>query len=169
MSAVIDRRVCAEIDGPFVLFLIGMRINHFWKIAAWLPVIRAMTRMLIELGRNPQLGLLHARSHFGLRNVMVVQYWRDMESLQAYATARDAAHLPAWTAFNTAIGSSGDVGIWHETYRVDPGGCGSLYHNMPAYGLGIAGTLRDATGVRARAAGRLAATIGTGTGGPGKG
>ena len=28
MSAIIDKRVCAEIDGPFVLFLIGIRLNR---------------------------------------------------------------------------------------------------------------------------------------------
>ena len=37
-------------------------------------VCMAMPRILIELGKNPHLGLLHARTHFGLRNTMVIQY-----------------------------------------------------------------------------------------------
>ncbi len=157
MNATIDRRVCAEIEGPFVLFLIGIRINRLWKIGSWLPVFRGMPRMLIELARRPELGLLHARSHFGLRSAMVVQYWRSFDHLQAYAASRDAAHLPAWKAFNTAVGDSGDVGIWHETYLVDPGKAENIYVNMPPFGMGRAGVLKDATGARVDAARRLAA------------
>ncbi|MEY2883434.1 MAG: hypothetical protein RL490_1158 [Pseudomonadota bacterium] len=154
---IIDRRVCAEVEGPFVVFLIGMRINRWWKFWQWLPVIRAMGRMLPELARQPELGLLHARSHFGFPGIMLVQYWRSYAALEAYASARDKAHLPAWAAFNRSIGSNGDVGIWHETYLVEPGRYENVYNNMPAWGLGRAGTLHDASGPRARALGRLQA------------
>ncbi len=157
MSGIIDRRVCAEIDGPFVLFLIGIRLNRWWKFWAWIPVFTAMPRMLIELGKDPSLGLLHARSHFGLRSTMLVQYWRSYEALEAYASARDKAHLPAWAAFNKAVGSNGDVGIWHETYLIEPGRYENVYNNMPAWGMGRAGTIKDAVGERARAMGRLKA------------
>ena len=157
MAEVITRRVCAEIDGPFVVFLIGMRINRWWKPWAYLPVFGAMGRMLPELFRQPELGLLGARAHFGLRSVLVVQYWRSYEALETYASARDRAHLPAWTAFNKAIGSNGDVGIWHETYCITPGSYENVYNNMPPYGLGLAGTMHDAVGGRARAMGRLEA------------
>jgi hypothetical protein len=138
-----------------VLFLIGIRLNRLWKVWQWLPVFRAMPKMLVELARNPDLGLLHARTHFGLRNTLVVQYWRSYADLEAYASARDRTHLPAWAAFNKAVGSNGDVGIWHETYVVAPGGYENVYSNMPRFGLGMAGTIYDATGPRARAMGRL--------------
>ena len=155
MAGIIDRRVCSEIDGPFVLFLIGIRLNRWWKVWQWLPVFAAMPKMLVELAKNPDLGLLHARTHFGLRDTMVVQYWRSYADLEAYASARDRAHLPAWAAFNKAVGSNGDVGIWHETYCISPGSYENVYGNMPRYGLGMAGTLHDATGSRARAMGRM--------------
>ncbi len=32
----------ANIEGDFVVFLIGMRINKPWKIHRWWPVLRAM-------------------------------------------------------------------------------------------------------------------------------
>lgn len=145
---IIDRRVCAEIEGPFVLFMIGMRLNRWWKPWQWGPVAAAMGRMLPELAQQPELGLLHARSHISLPNLFLVQYWRSYEQLEAYAAARDKAHLPAWAAFNKAIGSNGDVGIWHETYRIEPGQYENVYSNMPAWGLGLAGhcTMRPATG-----------------------
>jgi hypothetical protein len=151
----INRRVSGEVAGGFALFLIGVRINRPWKLGAWLPVFMAMPRMLRELSEKPELGLLHYRLHFGLRGAMVVQYWRSFELLNAYAMARDRAHLPAWQAFNKAVGANGDVGIWHETYVVGPGKCESVYVNMPRYGLGAAGEVFDAKGERASAEKRL--------------
>ena len=159
MEAIIDKRVTAEIDGDFVVFLIGMRINKLWKVWQWAPVAQAMPRMLIELTKQPELGLLHARSHFGFPNTLVVQYWRSFEALEAYAKSRDAAHLPAWQAFNKAVGSNGDVGIWHETYLVRNGCYENVYNNMPPYGLGVAGVLKDATGGRQGARGRMTAGL----------
>ena len=48
----------AEVDGDFVVFLVGARINKPWKIHKWLPVALAMPRMLKELASNPDSGLL---------------------------------------------------------------------------------------------------------------
>ena len=160
MADIIERRVCAEIEGGFVLFLIGMRVNKPWKIWKWWPVATAMPRMLAELAAQPARGLLHARNHFGLRTAMVVQYWRSFEDLEAYSRDRDAAHLPAWRAFNKAIASNGDVGIWHETYLVKPGHYENIYNNMPPFGLGAAATLVDALGARQEARQRILAAEG---------
>ena len=49
MAKVLAKRMTAEVEGEFVVFLIGMRINAFWKIHKWLPVALAMPRMLREL------------------------------------------------------------------------------------------------------------------------
>jgi hypothetical protein len=151
---IIDRRVSGEIEGEFVLFLIGVRLNRPWKLN-WLPVFTAMPRMLRELSQRPELGLLHYRLHFGLRGAMVVQYWRSFAQLTAYARATGQAHLPAWRAFNKAVGTNGDVGIWHETYIVAPGRYESIYVNMPAFGLGAAGVVHDAVGPRENAKSRV--------------
>lgn len=152
---VIRERVCAEVEGELVVFLIGLRLNRWWKAWKWLPVMRAMPIMLAELEREPALGLLSWRGHFGLRSAMLVQYWRSAADLQAYAQAADRAHLPAWRAFNRSVGTSGDVGIWHETYVVAPGQREAIYVNMPRFGLGLAGQVFPATGERASAAKRM--------------
>ena len=148
-------RLTAAIDGDFVLFLIGMRINRPWRIHRWWRVTRAMGNMIAELQSHPELGLLHVRTHGGLSGVTMVQYWRSHEQLQAYATSRDGQHLTAWRDFNRAIGTNGDVGIWHETYLVGPGQHESIYVNMPPYGLGRAGQLVPAAGQKTTAKGRL--------------
>ncbi len=151
---VINDRMCAQVDGEVIVFLIGMRINKLWKIHKWLPVAMAMPRMLKELGQNPQLGFLGAHTWFA-RTVIVLQYWRSLEDLQAYAKNRDRAHLPAWAAFNKAIGKSGDVGVWHETYRTREGDVETIYVNMPPFGLGKATKTVTASGRRESAAGRM--------------
>lgn len=149
-------RLAAQIEGDFVVFLIGMRVNQPLKVHRWLPVVTAMSRMLGELHRQPELGLLHAEMWMG-RTTIMVQYWRSMDQLLGYATNKNAQHLPAWKAFNQAIGTDGTVGIWHETYAIAAGQHESVYANMPAFGLGKAGTLVPATGHRQSAAQRLKA------------
>jgi hypothetical protein len=147
-------RLTADIDGDFVVFLIGMRVNQPLKIHKWLPVARAMPRMIRELSTQPELGFLHAEMWFS-RNIMMVQYWRSMDQLLAYAHNKQAQHLPAWKAFNQSIGTDGSVGIWHETYAATAGSHETVYVNMPPFGLGRAGSLISATGDKQSAAARL--------------
>lgn len=147
-------RLTATIDGDFVVFLIGMRLNQPWKVNKWWPVAAAMPRMISELRRQPELGLLNAEMWFS-RTLIMVQYWRSMDQLMAYATSKQAAHLPAWKAFNQSVGTDGTVGIWHETFVVAAGAYESVYINMPAFGLGRAGSLEAATGNKHSAADRL--------------
>ena len=155
MSHVIPKRVAAAIDGDFVVFLIGMRINKLWKVWKWLPTFVAMPRMLRELEQNADSGFLGANQYIGgPRRPMLVQYWRSFEHLESYARSRDAAHWPAWVAFNKRVGSNGDVGIWHETYLVPAGRYECVYNNMPPIGLGMATSLVPAAGRKATAAGR---------------
>lgn len=147
-------RVTAALEGDFVVFLIGMRINKPLLVHKWFPVAQAMPRMLKELNRQPDLGFIHAEMWFS-RTIILVQYWRSMEQLLAYAKNKEAEHLPAWRSFNQAIGTDGSVGIWHETYKASPGTYENIYVNMPPFGLGKAGVLQPATGGRQSASGRL--------------
>ncbi len=155
MTEIIAARRTAKLDGDFVVFLIGMRVNAPLKVWKWAPVASAMPRMLVELAKHPDLGLLHARTFFGFPNIFVLQYWRSFQHLHRYATDASLAHLPAWRAFNKAIGSNGDVGIWHETYLVKDGQHESVYNNMPLWGLAQAGESVPAEASRKSAKGRL--------------
>ena len=134
MAKIFPGRFTAQSSEPFVVFLIGMRVNHFFDLR-WLQVTRAMPAMLAELKRTPDLGLLHLETFLYWRGVCVLQYWRSFEHLHAYAHARNAAHLPAWAEFNRRIAGDGSVGIWHETYTVAPGQFETIYANMPRFGL----------------------------------
>eukprot|EP01037_Dinobryon_pediforme_P007353 gene7353-7421_t len=147
-------RVTAHLDGDFVIFLIGMRINAPLKIHKWLPVTSAMPKMLKELYSNPGLGLLHHEMWFS-RTIMMVQYWRSIDQLMDYASNKNNEHLPAWRAFNQSAKGNQAVGIWHETYAVAQGNYENIYVNMPAFGLGKAGRLEQVTGAKNAARGRL--------------
>lgn len=160
MSKVLPGRLTADFDGSLVVFVIGMRINHFHKVGKWLPVARAMGPMLAELARNPQSGFLGTETMLrDLRTIVLMQYWRDFDCLEAYARDRDQKHWPAWTAFNKAVGSDGSVGIFHETYTVPAGAFETIYGNMPPFGLGRVAGLVPATGKRNEARSRMKAAI----------
>jgi hypothetical protein len=116
-----------------------------------------MPLILAELKAHPELGMLGGEMWFG-RTTILVQYWRTLEQLFSYATNRDAAHLPAWKSFNQALAQSGDVGVWHETYCIAPGGYENVYVNMPPFGLGTVGALVPASGPLSFAHGRLRAS-----------
>jgi hypothetical protein len=154
MTRICAERMTAHIDGEIVVFLIGMRINRLWKVHKWLPVARAMPRMIAELAAAPQHGFLGAEQWSGNPTIML-QYWRSFEELERYAKNRSAQHLPAWAAFNRAVGSGGDVGIWHEAYRVRPGDYECIYNNMPLFGLAKATAAVPASGRFESAGGRM--------------
>jgi hypothetical protein len=154
---IVKQRVTADVEGDFVVFIIGMRINRPWKLHKWLPVFASMPRMLAELREHPESGFLGAEQFVFGRAPTLIQYWRSFEDLEAYAQARDNKHWPAWTNFNKRVGSKGDVGIWHETYRVAAGAYECVYNNMPPTGLAGATKTVPAAGYRETAAGRFAA------------
>lgn len=151
MSPVFPGRYTAEMNEPFVVFLIGMRFNKLLAVRKWLPATRAMPRMIEELYKQPEMGLLHSEFYIGWRVIYSVQYWRSFEQLEAYSRNRDAAHLPAWQEFRRTVGDDGSVGIFHETYRVEPGSYEGVYGNMPVFGLARAGN-HVAVGKRSEAA-----------------
>ncbi len=151
-------RFTAHSDKPLVLFLIGMRLNNLLAISKWWPVAIAIPPMLHELQQNKDSGFLWQRTWISGRNIMGMQYWDSFEKLLAYAQDREGKHFPAWGAFNRAVGNDGAVGIWHETYLVEPGKSESIYVNMPRFGLGAAADHVPAQGRMAQAQTRMQGT-----------
>jgi len=49
-------------------------------------------------------------------------------------------------AFSKRSGYTGNVGVWHETYKVKSGQFEAIYANMPRISLASAGTYRDLRG-----------------------
>ena len=154
MINIVQEKMTVEMDGDFVVFIIGMRINKLWKIHKWLPVSKAMVRMIRELKANPELGFMGFESWFG-RTTLMVQYWKSIDHLLDYAQNKDAEHTPAWLNFNEVVRKSGDVGIWHETYISGAGRYECVYTNMPRFGLAKHGNYVPAREKYHSAKGRL--------------
>jgi len=141
MAQIAGRRMRAEIDGDFVVFLIGARFNSKRQLArSFLDVggRRGMAHMLQYLMAHPEKGLLGFQQ-LGLVNI--VQYWRSFEHLEAFARDGDDPHLAVWRSYWKRVGASGRTGIWHETYLVRAGEYEGVYGNMPPFGLGKAARL----------------------------
>jgi hypothetical protein len=146
VADIIAERMAARIEGDFVVFLIGARINKPWKVHKWLPVALAMPRMIKELEALPaeQTGFL---GYEGWGFGMMVQYWRSFEHLERYARHPDQQHFPAWVDFyRKNAESNGDVGIWHETFVVRAGEYEAIYRGVPRIGLGKVSELVKAKG-----------------------
>ena len=158
MSAIIERKIAARIEGDFVVFLIGMRIKQALETTSVVAGGERDAAELKELEAAPaELGFL-GYTNLGL--TALVQYWRSFDQLEAYARARDREHWPAWVDFNLKMKDSrGDVGIWHETYLVRSGEYEAVYSGMPLVGLARAGQRAEATGEFESARGRLGAKV----------
>jgi hypothetical protein len=155
MAKVFAGRYTAQIDGSFVVFMIGMRVNRLWAVHKWLPTMMAMGPMIRTLYQHPEKGFLGAKTFLMGRGVVVLQYWRSFEDLERFARSKDDPHLAAWKRFNRAVGTDGSVGIFHETYLVPAGQYEALYGNMPLFGLAAAAQHVPATGKRETARRRL--------------
>lgn len=118
-----------------VLFHIGMRINRLRSPQTWLPVLLAMPKMLRELSAHPELGMLSFEVYRSGRTFLVVQYWRDFDSLNTWARSTEHPHLPAWRAFNHAARLGDAAGVFHETFVIGATGSETIYVDMPVMGM----------------------------------
>jgi hypothetical protein len=158
LASIFPGRYTANIEGDFVIFIIGMRPNKLWRLDRWLPVARAMGPMLKALRSQKEKGLLSHRFTISSDGPLLIQYWRTFEQLNEFARNAGDPHLEPWRRYNREIGKSGDVGIWHETYKVRAGEYEAIYTNMPVRGLAVAGEHVPVRGKGHSAARRIGAT-----------
>ena len=131
-------RRTAGIEGDFVVFLIGARLDKLHPIRSLrdLGGMRSMPYMLKYLSERPEKGLLGFET-YGL--TMNVQYWRSFEHLERFAKDDGDPHLKVWRNYWKRVGKDPRSGIWHETFLVRAGEYEAVYGNMPAHGLARAG------------------------------
>jgi len=151
MAEVAGRRMTAEIEGDFVVFLIGARVSKLQLVRSVMDLggRRGMKHMLDYLVERPEKGLLA----YEMGIPTIVQYWRSFEHLEAFAKDKDDPHLEVWRRYWRRVGRSERTGIWHETYLVRAGEYEAVYGNMAPHGLGKAGRLvpvSESSSARAR-------------------
>jgi Domain of unknown function (DUF4188) len=128
-------RYAAHADEPFVVFIIGMRINRFFSFRKWIFGAASFVRMLRNLQSNPEKGFLGGQQIVYPRGIGMIQYWRSWEDLERFARAPADLHVPTWRRYNQMVGNDGTFGIWHESYLVEPTKFEAIYDNMPVFGL----------------------------------
>src|SRR4051795_10899044 len=139
MAEIKQGRWTADIEGDFVVFIIGARVNSKWhpfRSIIDLGGRRGMNYMLKYLTEHPEKGMLGYQT-MGFANV---QYWRSFDHLEAFAKDTNDPHLEPWRKFWKRA-KDGRTGIWHETFLVRDGEYEAIYGNMPPRGLGKAGNL----------------------------
>jgi hypothetical protein len=124
-----------------VVIYLGMRVEGprgYRTLETLGPQIRA------SVEEEPDGLLLHEQVMFSQEplHVGMRQYWRDFESLEAWARA--LPHKQWWTDY---LRDRGDTSFWHETY-FRSGGFESMYVdvNDPPVGLGLFAPKAPATG-----------------------
>jgi hypothetical protein len=106
-----------------VVIYLGMRVNSLRGLKT---VLRFGPRISAAVASKPDGLLLHENLMFSLfpLHVGMRQYWRDFESLEAWA--RSLPHRAWWQGF---VRDSGGTGFWHETYFLK-GGMEAIYDDV---------------------------------------
>lgn len=141
---VIRGRYVAEPPPGTVVFLFGLTINRWSAVHRWLPVWWSFRRMRREQRQRPASGMLWSTSWREGSTFMVRQYWRDLPTLMEYAQSRSFRHAPAWKRYNHGVGDTGEIGLWHEAYAIDPERMHTIYRDVPRIGLAAATVRTDA-------------------------
>lgn len=151
MADVRQGRWTAQIEGDFVVFVIGARLDRVRALRSLLDLggRRGMPAMLHELSKDPGSGLLGYEMG-NLLGTFMVQYWRSFDALETWANSKDDPHAEVWRNYWRRVGKQSRTGIWHETYLVRAGEYEAVYANMPPTGLAKASTMTPLTGSSAR-------------------
>jgi hypothetical protein len=140
MAEVKPGRFTAQVDGPFVVLRLGIRVNrpfHFWK---WIPTLRTTVPLLRGLLRDQVPGLLGGFPMllYWQSGIGIIQYWRSFEDLERFACSKGNGYQALWNRYETSPGADGSVGLWYETFFIDATRYEAVYDNMPVIGLAAA-------------------------------
>jgi Domain of unknown function (DUF4188) len=120
MAEISGRRMTAEIDGDFVVFLIGARPDkvHLVRSIMDLGGRRGLKHMLDYLVAHPEKGLLGYQ--MGLPTI--VQYWRSFDHLESFANDTSDPHLAAWRNYWRRVGQSAQAKTARDRFRATASG-----------------------------------------------
>lgn len=136
MSDIRQGRWTAKIEGDFVVFILGARLDLRNPVRSLVDLggRRGIQHMLKYLTEHPEKGLLG----YEQTGLTTIQYWRSFEHLERFAKDTDDPHLDVWRSYWKRLGRSPRTGVWHETFLVRAGEYEAIYGNMPPRGLGRA-------------------------------
>lgn len=99
-----------------VVFVIGMRINRWYRIDLWLPTLTAMSKMLKELHENDHHHGYYGGESYGMFCLffgypsLQITYWESVEKVHAFSTGK--THKTSMRKFMEAMKrAKGAVGV----------------------------------------------------------
>lgn len=159
---VVRGRKTALVKGDFVVFHLGSRANrHVDGFYKWMG--DAFEEMGRELEDNPDSGCLGSETYVGVTGTLLVQYWKSLDHLNAWARSSTNSHSGPWAKLMKMGRESADYGFWHEAFEVKAGKYDAIYVNCPPMLLGNCRNveLEQASGKMSSAAGRAGKSDGT--------
>ena len=127
----------APLDKPVTLFLVGMQCRS-WRSLWKVPLIgRRMGQMQQELQSDPESGLLWGANfiQFNPLTALYLSYWKSTGHIHRFVEDGRFAHKAASPEYLKRFGSDPDIGVWHETYEIEPGKAENLYMGMAPFGV----------------------------------
>jgi hypothetical protein len=138
-------RKTSKIEEPIALFLVGVQcrsLKSFWK----LPFIsRKMSKLQNELNMNKDSGLLWGENFISFKpfTTLYLSYWKSIEHINNFANNSKFSHKETWIQYMRKYYKDKNIGIWHETYEIDPNKAENIYVGMSLFGLGAVGQLSE--------------------------
>ena len=122
------RRASVDLSAypDLVVIYLGIRVNRWRGLKAMMGIGPDLGQVVAH---KPDGLLVHENVVYGLNHFGMRQYWRDMDSLEAFT--RSEPHRTWWREF---LKDGKGVGFWHETYRRN-GGMEAIYLDMPPIGF----------------------------------
>ncbi|PHH61891.1 hypothetical protein CDD81_7755 [Ophiocordyceps australis] len=127
-------------SGGIVVFNLGGQFNH--PLGPRAPGAAAVQDFFVQMvadlaSRRDELGLLsmahwHGSSTEGTTSINTTFYFRDVESIHRFA--HEELHRTAWDYYYK--NKYPHLGIFHETFIVQPGSWETIYENCSPVGLG---------------------------------
>lgn len=130
---LIAPRYSATLDGDFVLFIVGMRINRLCAIHIW-PAILLRALRIIRSATPGANGLLSREIVISGKGIALITYWDDFDQWEEFGNS-DNHHRSSWKYFYERVINSKAVGLWHELYSIKQGEYQTIYMQMPPKGL----------------------------------
>ena len=156
MGEVKPGRFTAQVDGPFVVVRVGIRVNRFFLFWKWIPTLRATVPLLRALLRVQAPGLLGGFTLlYWQSSIGIIQYWRSFDDLERFAHSKESGYHALWSRYQASPGANGSVGLWYEVFSVEPARYEVVYDNTPVIGLAAATEHVPAVGRRETARRRL--------------
>jgi hypothetical protein len=127
----------APLEAPVCLFMVGMQCRSwrsFWKI----PLIaRRMKQMQKELKNDRESGLIWGENFTSQRpfTTLYLSYWKSSDHINRFVTDKKFSHLSSVKEYFQRFRDDPDIGVWHETYEVDPQKTENLYFGMAPFGV----------------------------------